>query len=52
MDKQQFITKLETAWSAFEASYAGLPASKLTHPGVVGDWSVKDILTHITTWEQ
>jgi hypothetical protein len=52
MNKQQFIQKLESAWSAFESSYAGLPDSNLSQPGVVDDWSVKDILAHITTWEQ
>jgi hypothetical protein len=22
------------------------------HPGVVGDWSVKDVIAHVTTWEE
>jgi hypothetical protein len=52
MDKQQLITKLDTAWAAFQASYAGLPDSIMTQPGAAGDWSVKDLLAHITTWEQ
>ncbi|MGH6915097.1 MAG: DinB family protein, partial [Geminicoccales bacterium] len=29
-----------------------LPDSRLTEPGVTGDWSVKDILAHVTTWEE
>jgi DinB superfamily len=33
-------------------SYAGLSGSQLTEPGIVGDWSVKDILAHVTTWEE
>ncbi len=24
----------------------------MLEPGVVGDWSVKDILAHVTTWEE
>jgi hypothetical protein len=24
----------------------------MTQPGVTGDWSVKDILAHVTTWEE
>lgn len=24
----------------------------MTEPGVTGDWSVKDILAHVTTWEE
>jgi hypothetical protein len=28
-----------------------LPDARLLEPGVVGDWSVKDILAHVNTWE-
>jgi hypothetical protein len=35
-----------------QASYAGLSASELLEPGVTGDWSVRDILAHVTTWEE
>ena len=52
MDKQQFLKKLDQAWAAFEAAYAGLPEARLTEPGVAGDWSVKDLLAHVTTWEE
>jgi hypothetical protein len=30
----------------------GVPDAKLVEPGVVDDWSVKDVLSHVTTWEQ
>ncbi len=49
---EKLLNRLGAAWAALEASYAGLPDSRLTEPGVVGDWSVKDILAHVTTWEQ
>src|SRR5262249_33762384 len=29
-----------------------LSDSQLTKPGVAEDWSVKDILAHVTTWEE
>ena len=32
--------------------YAGLPASVLLEPGVTKAWSVKDIVAHVTTWEE
>ncbi len=51
MDKQQFLKKLDQTWEAFAASYAGLPEARLAEPGVVGDWSAKDLLAHVTTWE-
>ena len=28
-----------------------LPEEALTRPGVMGDWSVKDILAHLVVWE-
>src|SRR2546426_3944396 len=52
MDKQQLLKQLEKAWTAIKESYAGLSDSQLTEPGVMGDWSVKDILAHVTTWEE
>jgi hypothetical protein len=52
MDKQQLLKRLEKAWTAIKESYAGLSNSQLTEPGVVGNWSVKDILAHVTTWEE
>src|SRR5215831_11724124 len=52
MDKQQLLKRLEKAWSAIKESYEGLADSQMTEPGVMGNWSVKDILAHVTTWEE
>src|SRR5438132_13087171 len=52
MDKQQLLKQLEKVWTAIKESYAGLSDSQLTEPGVMGDWSVKEILAHVTTWEE
>jgi hypothetical protein len=52
MDKQRLLKHLEKAWAAIKESYGGLSDSRLTEPGAMGDWSVKDILTHVTTWEE
>src|SRR6266566_268986 len=52
MDKQQLLKQLEKAWAAIKESYAGLSDSQLPEPGVMGNWSVKDILAHLTTWEE
>src|SRR5881275_2707793 len=52
MDKQQLLKHLEKAWTAIKESYAGLSDSQLMEPDVMGNWSVKDILAHVTTWEE
>ena len=51
MDKNQFLKKVDLGWAALETAYAGLSDSQLVSPGVAGDWSAKDILAHVTTWE-
>ena len=52
MDKQQLLKQLDRAWAALKTSYDGLSDSQLEEPGVMGDWSVKDSLAHVTTWEE
>jgi hypothetical protein len=52
MKKQLLFQKLEQAWTALKESYVGLSEAQLTEPGVMGEWSVKDILAHVTTWEE
>src|SRR5262245_20714973 len=49
--KARLLRKLDAGWTAFEESYDVLPRSRLTEPGVTGDWSVKDMLAHVTTSE-
>ena len=52
MNRQQLLNKIEQAWAALKESYAGLPDPQLTQPGVIDNWSVKDNLAHVTTWEE
>ena len=51
MDRGQLLKRLETAWEAFNQSYAGLSDAELLEPGVTGAWSVRDIIAHVTWWE-
>jgi hypothetical protein len=52
MDKQQLLKRLDKAWVEFKSSYAGLSDAQMTTPGVTGDWSVKDLIAHVTWWEE
>lgn len=52
MNRRQLLKRLGTAWIAFTASYAGLSDAQLLEPGVTGAWSVRDIIAHVTTWEE
>ena len=52
MDRQRLLQHIDKAWTALKESYAGLSDAQMIQPGVAGDWSVKDILAHVTTWEE
>jgi hypothetical protein len=52
VDKQQLLRRLHNAWIAFKDSYAGLSELDVLEPGVTKVWSVRDIIAHVTTWEE
>jgi len=52
MDRQQLLQRVAKAWEAFNESYTGLSDALLSEAGVTGTWSVRDILAHVTTWEE
>ncbi len=52
MDRSQLLKRLDKAWEAFTESYAGLSDTELLEPGVTGAWSVRDIIAHVTWWEE
>ena len=52
MDRAHLLARLDRAWQDLVGSYATLTEAPLTEPGVTGDWSVRDIVAHVSTWEQ
>ena len=50
--RQRLLDRLDQAWGAFKDSYAGLTDRQLLEPGVTGMWSVRDVIAHVTTWEE
>ncbi len=51
MTKDQLLKKIENAWQEFTAAYDGLSKTQMLQPDVTGNWSVKDIIAHVTLWE-
>jgi hypothetical protein len=49
--KAKILKRLETERRRLEHNLAGLSADAMLQPGVVGQWSVKDILAHLADWE-
>ena len=52
MQRHHLLGRLDKAWKEFQESHAGLSDSQLLVPGVTGAWSVRDIIAHVTTWEE
>lgn len=52
MIRVRLLRQLEKAWGAFKTSYEGLSERELLEPGVTKAWSVRDIIAHVTTWEE
>jgi len=52
IDRSQLLKRLDKAWEALKTSYAGLSEGELLEPGVTGFWSVRDIIAHVTWWEE
>jgi Mycothiol maleylpyruvate isomerase N-terminal domain len=50
--KAQILEQVRATHQEFEGILAQIAPDRLTQPGVNGDWTVKDVLAHITWWEQ
>lgn len=51
MTQSDLLSRLEASRQELLAAIAGLPDDALVQPGVAGDWSAKDLLSHLTAWE-
>lgn len=52
MSRADLLRRLDARWQDLLASYAGLSDTDLLTPGVTGAWSVKDIIAHVSVWEE
>src|SRR6266487_483762 len=50
MDKAKILDEMRTKYAALEDILAPLEEPQMTKEGVNGDWSIKDVLAHITAW--
>jgi uncharacterized protein (TIGR03083 family) len=51
-NKKQLLEDMQKERAALTDLLADLSASQMTQPGVLGEWSVKDVLGHLIEWEQ
>jgi hypothetical protein len=50
--KSELLAEMEQEWANIERICAGLSEAEMITPGVEGEWSVKDILCHLSAWEK
>ncbi len=50
--KKELLAELDSEWAHIERICAGLSEAAMQKPGVEGEWSVKDILCHLSAWEK
>jgi hypothetical protein len=50
-NKSAILTRLRTERRRLEQNLATLSPAEMTRSGVVGTWSLKDVLAHLADWE-
>ena len=43
--------RVEASWQGLMDALEGIPEDRMSEPGVVGVWSVKDTMAHIAFWD-
>lgn len=51
-DKNELVRAIESEHARLDKTLDAIPRKDMSKPGVVGTWSVKDMLAHLTAWEQ
>lgn len=51
MNHSDLLQALAASRPEVDAALAGLTDEQLIESGVLGDWTVKDVLAHLTAWE-
>jgi hypothetical protein len=52
VNKAALLNEMQRGYLALEATLTPLREAQMTTPGVNGDWSIKDVLTHLTAWQR
>ncbi len=50
--KVELLKDIQVEHARLDKMLSTLTAEEMIRPGVVGDWSVKDVLAHLAAWEQ
>ena len=51
IEKTELLERMQDGYAQFEVLLASLPEEQITMPGVTGNWSIKDHLAHLLSWQ-
>ena len=51
-ERLEILQDISRDWLELMRAIRGLPDPAFTRPGVVGNWSIKDVLAHVSAWER
>jgi hypothetical protein len=52
MNKSEFLAGLREEYQQWEALLDQIGEARMNQPGVAADWSIKDIVAHLTGWRR
>jgi hypothetical protein len=52
MDKLEFVAKVKQTHQEYETALASLTEAQMLQPRTCGDWTVKDVIAHVTWYER
>ena len=52
MHKERLFQRIDAAWQELQDAIDGLSEESMLAPGAIGEWSVRDLLAHVATWEE
>ncbi len=52
MDAEELVKLINTEFGRFQAICSVLPDDLLCQPRAIGDWSIKDVMAHLSVWEK
>lgn len=51
-NRDDTLNTVSRSWQVLERAIALVPHERVDTPGVVGPWSVKDLIGHVATWDR
>ena len=51
MERDEMLSLIDSTWTDLQTSLAGIPSDRLETVEIGGDWSIKELMGHISFWE-